>query len=214
MFIRGVFVASLLGIFGLASTAFANSCSNVDIMGSFDWSGLRESEFGIYSAGTFRIAGEVDEAKQPMFNLALIDCEKKPDETGTVSLVCKVTRAAVWANPEKPNPDPDRPNCTLDLDTSEYSMKELQKGVLTGMEPFPSTSCYETMLTVDRNVKRVYMSYTRTQSADNLDRIRPGTCGLPPRAQVLMNCTYWAKHRHGSQTPPPRYCDFSSSSDK
>jgi hypothetical protein len=46
MFIRDVFVASLLGIFGHASAACANSCANVDVIGTFDESGLRESEFG------------------------------------------------------------------------------------------------------------------------------------------------------------------------
>jgi hypothetical protein len=69
MFIRDALIASLLGIFGYASTACANSCANVDVIGSFDESGLRESEFGISAAGTFRIAGEGDESKQPMFNL-------------------------------------------------------------------------------------------------------------------------------------------------
>lgn len=59
MSIRNVFIVSLLGIFGCTSMASANSCSNVDVMGSFDQSGLRESEFGIYAAGTFRIAGEI-----------------------------------------------------------------------------------------------------------------------------------------------------------
>ena len=32
-------------------------------------------EFGIYAAGTFRITGEADESKQPMFNLATVNCE-------------------------------------------------------------------------------------------------------------------------------------------
>jgi hypothetical protein len=43
MFNRGAFIASLLGIIGYASTACANSCANVDVIGSFDESGLRES---------------------------------------------------------------------------------------------------------------------------------------------------------------------------
>ena len=58
MSIRDAFIASLLGIFGYTSMACANSCSNVDVLGSFDESGLQESEFGIYAAGTFRIEGE------------------------------------------------------------------------------------------------------------------------------------------------------------
>ena len=211
MFIRDALLASLLGIFGYASAAYANSCSNVDVICSFDESGLRESEFGIYAAGTFRIEGEGDEGKQPMFNLAAINCEKQPDDRGRISLECKVTQAVVWATSDKPNTD--NPNCSLDLISSSYSMKELQKGVLTGIEE--SSACYNTMLTIDRNTKRVYMSFTKTKDADKYDKIRPGTCGGSlPRTQVLMNCTGWPRSRKGIGRTPPRYCDFSSSSDK
>jgi len=210
MSIRDAFIASLLGIVGYTSAAAcANSCANVDVMGSFDQSGLRESEFGIYAAGTFRIAGEGDEGKQPLFNLATINCEKQLDDVGKASLECKVTKAVVWATSDKP--DTDKPNCSLDLDSSAYSMKELQKGVLTGIET--STGCSNTILTIDRNTQRVYMSFTRTKYADNFDKIRPGTCGMLPRTQVLMNCTGWPRIRKQGRTPP-RYCDFSSSSDK
>jgi hypothetical protein len=207
MFIRCAFIVSLLGI--VASTALANSCSNVDVMGSFDESGLRENEYGIYAAGTFRIAGEEDESKQPMFNFATINCEKQSDDARG-GLECKVMKAVVWASSGKP--DTDNPNCSLDLDSSTYSMKELQRGVLSGMEA-GSSACYNTILTIDRNTKRVYLSLTRTKEADNLDRIRSGTCGVSPRQQVLMNCTGWPRIRKKGQAPP-RYCDFSSSSDK
>lgn len=211
MFIRGAFIASLLGIVGCTNTALANSCSNVDVMGSFDESGLRENEFGIYAAGTFRIAGEEDESKQPMFNLASINCEKQRDEdTGRAGLECKVTTAVVLA--QSGNPDPNNPNCSLDLTSSTYPMKELQRGVLTGMEP-GSSLCYNSILTIDRNTKRVYLSFTRTKGADNLDRTRPGTCGTSSRTQVLMNCTAYPRIRKKGQTPP-RYCDFSSAGDK
>jgi hypothetical protein len=84
------------------------------------------------AAGTFRVEGETDESKQPMFNLARVDCENQSDDTGKVSLECKVTQAVVWANSDKP--DPDNSNCSLDLNSSTYTMKELQKGVLTGIE--------------------------------------------------------------------------------
>jgi hypothetical protein len=211
MFIRDAVIASLLGIFAYTSTAWANSCSNVDVIGTFDESGLRESEFGIYAAGTFRIEGEGDEGKQPMFNLATINCEKQPDDTGKVSLECKVTQAVVWATSDKPNAD--NPNCSLDLNSSAYSMKELQKDVLTGIESSTS-GCFNTILTIDRNTKRVYMSFTKTKEADKYDKIRPGTCGTLPRTQVLMNCTGWPRSRKGISRTPPRYCDFSSSSDK
>jgi hypothetical protein len=208
-------IASLLGMFGYTGTAAAvNSCANVNVIGTFDESGLRESEFGIYAAGTFRIAGEADESNQPLFNLATIDCVRQSDDMGKVSLECKVTKAVVWASADKP--DTDNPNCSLDLDSSVYSMKELQKGILVGAETSASTSCYNTMLTIDRNTKRVYLSFTITKYADTYDKTKAGTCGTPPRTQVLMNCTSWPRFRmlkHG-QTPSPRYCDFSSSSDK
>jgi hypothetical protein len=168
MFIRDAFIASVLGIVAYTSAASANSCSNVDVIGSFDESGLRESEYGIYAAGTFRIADEADEAKQPMFNLATINCERKSDDNGAISLECKVMKAVVWAKSDKPNPD--EPNCSLDFDFSEYSMKELQKGILTGMEDFASTGCFNTMLTIDRTTKRVYLSFTRTKFADDYDK--------------------------------------------
>jgi hypothetical protein len=159
MFIRDAFIASLFGIFGYASTACANSCANVDVIGTFDESGLRESEFGINAFGTFRVEGEADEGKQPYFNLAVVNCEKQRDDKGRVSLECTVMQAIVWPTPDKP--DTDKPNCSLDLNSSAYSMKELQKGILTGIEN-SSSLCYNTMLTIDRNTKRVYMSFTRT----------------------------------------------------
>jgi hypothetical protein len=89
--------------------------ANVNVIGTFDESGLRESEYGIYAAGTFRIEGEADESKQPMFNFAMINCEKQQDDMGRVSLGCKVTEAVLWADSDKPNTD--NPNCSLDLDT-------------------------------------------------------------------------------------------------
>src|SRR5262249_25013330 len=148
-----------------------------------------------------------DEAKQPMFNLATVNCERPPDDMLGVSLECKVTKAVVWANSDKP--DPNKPNCSLDLESSAYLMKELQKGVLTGMEEF-ATGCYNAILTIDKNTQRVWMSFTRTRYADNYDRIKPGTCGNLPRTQVLMNCTAWPKIRKQGATPA-RYCDFSNS---
>src|SRR5262249_44437581 len=157
-------IASLLGIFGYASVASANSCSNVTVIGTFDESGLRESEFGINAFGTFRIEGEADETKQPMFNLAIVDCEKQLDDRGRVSLECKLMQAVVWASGRSEKPNTDEPNCSLDLNSSAYSMKELQKGVLTGIET-SSSACYNTMLTIDRNTKRVYLSFTRTKEA-------------------------------------------------
>jgi hypothetical protein len=210
MFARDAFVGTLLGIFGCASAACANSCANVNVLGSFDEGGLQESEFGINAVGTFRIAGEADEGKQPMFNRATVNCKKQNDDIGRVSLECRVTQAVVWADSDKPNPD--NPNCSLDLDTSQYSMQELQKGVLTGMEETTSL-CFNTILTIDRNANRVYLSFARTKDADDYDKTRPSTCGMLPRTEVLMNCTAYARiHKHGQTSS--RYCDFGSSSDK
>jgi hypothetical protein len=202
-----IIVSSLLAITGYANAASSNSCSNVDTFSSYDQKGLQESDYGVYAVGTFRIEGEEDESKQPMFNLAMINCEKQSD--GTDGLKCKVTKAVVWANSGKP--DTDNPNCSLDLDFSDYSMKELQRGVLIGIET--TTTCFNSTLTIDRNTKRVYLSFTRSASADNFDRIRPGTCGTLPRTQVMMNCTGWPRIRKQGKMPS-RYCDFSSSSDK
>jgi hypothetical protein len=190
------------------STGSANSCSNVDVFGRFDQSGLTDNEYWLQAAGTFRIAGEENENKQPDFNLNLISCEKHPYDP-TASLECNVTTAEVMAiNSGKPNTD--EPNCSLNLGSSTYPMKELQKGILTGIET--STGCYNTMLTIDRNTKRVYLSFTRTESADNYDKTESGICGsgAVPRTRVLMNCTGWPRIRKQLQTPP-RYCDFSNS---
>jgi hypothetical protein len=206
MLIRNIFIVGLLVVY--AGSASANSCSNVTIMGSFDESGLRESDYGIYATGTFRIQNEGDESKQPMLNLATVNCEKQIDDPGKAPLECKLTKAVVWASAD--NPNTATPNCLLDLDSSTYSMRELQKGILAGVDE--STSCFQSMLTIDRNTKRVYLSFTRTKYADNYDRIKSGTCATAPRTQVLMNCTPWAASR--KKTGAPRYCDFSSSSDK
>jgi hypothetical protein len=61
MSIWGAFIASWMEIFGYPSATYANSCSNVNVIGTYDESGLRVSESGIYAAGTFRIADEADE---------------------------------------------------------------------------------------------------------------------------------------------------------
>ena len=209
MLMRKALIAIWLVMFGYANAAnAANSCSNIDTFSSYDESGLRESTYGINAVGTFRIAGEADENKQPMFNLAKVDCEKQIDDAGKVlGFECKLTKAVVWASEGKP--DTDKPNCSLDVDTSTYSMKELQKSTLIGIED--STTCFNTLLTIDRSAKRVYQSFTRTKYADDIDKRRPGTCTLP-RTQVLMNCTSWARSRKAGA--PPRYCDFSGSGDK
>lgn len=212
MSIRGVLIASFLGTFAWTGAAYAaNSCANVDTFSSYDESGLHESDFGIYAVGTFRIAEEQDENGQPNFNLTKVNCENQFDDMGRPKgLECKMTQAVMWANDAKP--DTDKPNCSVDLDSSDFSMKELQKGVLIGMET--STGCFNTMLTIDRNTKRVYLSFTKTKEADKYDKIVKGTCGALPRTEVLMNCTAWPRMRKQGQQTPSRYCDFSGSSSK
>lgn len=119
MFFRVVFIASLLGLASYSSVASANSCSNVDAFSPNDESGLRKNEFGIYAVGTFRIEGEEDESKQPMFNLTKVDYENELDDAGRASMECKVTQAVVWAHSGKP--EQDKPDCSLDVDTSIYN---------------------------------------------------------------------------------------------
>lgn len=202
-------VLALLPNGTVASAASLNSCANLNVLGTYDRSGLQESDYGISAVGTFRIQNEPDENSQPNFNLTMVNCDKQADENGRQSFTCHVVKAVTWAKDEKPNTD--NPNCSLDLDMADYAMHQLQKGVLVGAED--STNCFQSMLTIDQNTKRVYMNFTRTKYADNFDRIKPGTCGEPPRTQVLMNCTYWAKSR-GKIVTPSRYCDFSGAGDK
>lgn len=204
IFVRNALVGLSLGMFGCSAAYAANSCANIDAFSSYDQTPLRETSFGVGGVGTFRIAGENDENKQPNFNLAFIDCESETDDRGRVTrLSCKITKAVTWANDAKP--DGDKPNCSLDLDTASYPMKELSKGVLTGIEE--GTGCFNSLLTIDRNAKRIYLSFTRTKYAENFDKIKSGTCGALPRTEVLMNCTAWARNRNQS-AGPGRYCDF------
>jgi hypothetical protein len=132
MIIRDTFIGVLLGMFGYLSVACAaNSCANLDTFGSYDQHPSRENSFGIGGVGTFRIEGEADENKQPNFNLAFIDCDTQNDDMGRAKgLECKLKQVVTWATNAKP--DPDSPNCSIDLDTASYSMKELQKGILVG----------------------------------------------------------------------------------
>ena len=209
-FVLILFTTVILGAISYPTVMFANSCSNVTIHGSFDESRINDNNYGISAAGTFRIEGETDESKQPLFNLTSLDCDKQSDDTNQLIAKCKLTSAVVWAKPDKPNTDD--PNCLLDLEITEFSMKELSAGVLAGTGG-DSTGCYTTMLTIDKNTERVYRAFSRTKSADKYDKISPGFCGLAPRTQVLMNCTPWTRFRKKGEASP-RYCDFSSSSDK
>ena len=208
-FIRSALIGLAAGTLACASAAHsANSCSNIDSFSSYDQRPLRED--GLGGVGSFRIAGETDENRQPNFNLAFVDCEQQTDNVGKqTGLNCKITEAVTWANDAKP--DGDKANCSLDLDTHSFSMKQLSKGVLTGIEE--GTGCFNMLLTIDKNAKRVYLSFTRTRYADNFDKIKSVTCNAQPRTQVLMNCTSWARLRNPG-AGAGRYCDFGGVGDK
>src|SRR5262245_9464918 len=117
--------ASVLALLTYATPALANSCSNVATLGTYDRSGIEESDYGINAVGTFRIEDEKDENKQPDFNLVTINCSAMP-----ANFTCTMTQAAVRADREQPNTD--KPNCTLDLDVTEYQLREVSPGVLSG----------------------------------------------------------------------------------
>jgi hypothetical protein len=180
-------------------------------MGTYDRSGVEEYGAGIVAVGTFRIEEEKDENKQPDFNLVTIDCNSVPGSNKTKSeiFVCTMTQASVRANSEQPNAD--KPNCTLDLDITEYQLKEASPGVLSGSAS--SGICYDSYLIINRNSKRVYLNFTKTKDAYKDDAKKLGICQSTPRTEALMNCTPWAALRKNIQITS-RYCDFSSAGDK
>ena len=47
MFIRSTFIGTLLGIVEYTSTALANSCANLNVIGTFDESGVQENQYWI-----------------------------------------------------------------------------------------------------------------------------------------------------------------------
>ena len=197
MLIRHVFIASSLAIFGYASAAYAqlNACSNVNVGALFRFG---ETDIGIHAIGTFRIEDEKDEDKQPGFNVAHVDCEKHPN------FECEITTAVLSAVPGEPNIGRI---CLLDVDSSKYSMHEVQRGVYEGTE-HESRICFNTVLTLDTNAKRVYKSFTIAVYAD--DSAASGTCPAPPRTEVLMNCNRFADIRTHARPTLGRLCDFSS----
>jgi hypothetical protein len=197
------------GVLAMTVAANANSCSNVTVHGSFDRSGLQVTPYGISAAGTFRIVGEPDESKQPFFNLTTIECSKQGDGGNASGLECKVTAATVWADGDKPNTE--IPNCSLDLNSSDYSMKEIQRGVFVGLGS--SGMCFTSMLTLDLSKNNAFLSFSQSKEAADINKKRPGTCGAPPRTQALMNCTTYAALRRGGNSMA-RYCDSGGVSSK
>jgi hypothetical protein len=208
---KQLFLVSVLALVTSTTPIWANSCSNVAIMGTYDRSGIEEYGDGINAVGTFRIEEEKDESKQPYFNLVTINCNSLPAkfQTESATFMCTMTRASVGANSEQPNTD--TPNCTLDLDVTEYQLKEVSQGVLSGSAE--SGICYDSYLIINRNSKRVYLNFTKTKEAYKDDVKKLGLCQSTPRTNVLMNCTPWASFHNPDQTTS-RYCDFSGASDK
>jgi hypothetical protein len=205
---KQLFCASFIGLVTSATPIWANSCSNISTMGTYDTSGVEEYGSGIVAVGTFRIEEEKDESKQPDFNLVRIDCNSVPGSNSEI-FVCTMSQASVRANSEQPNAD--KQNCTLDLDIIEYQLKETSPGVLSGSAS--SGICYDSYLIINRNSKRVYLNFTKTKDAYKDDAKKLGLCQSTPRTEVLMNCTPWAALRKNIQTTS-RYCDFSSAGDK
>lgn len=193
----------------------ANSCANLSVIGTYDQSGLTENDFGIYAVGTFRIEGEPDENQQPNFNLTEVNCRNSRD--GSNAVYCDVAKAITWADDKAPNVD--FPNCNLDIDTSDFIMKEISKGILSGTDagnPSADTTCFNTNLVIDKRLKKVYLNFIRTNFADEIEKTMPNMCKAR-RTQVLMNCTGWARGRASAKTDqrlPARYCDFSKAGDK
>jgi len=193
----------------------ANSCANLSVIGNYDQIGLIDNSTAIYAVGTFRVQDETDENKQPNFNFATMDCTKIRQDGYVAN--CTLSKAVTWA--ENNSPNADSPNCELDIDVSNFLMKEISKGVLMGSDVGTSAdfvSCFNTMLVIDKNRQRVYLNFTRTAHADDMEKIVANICGKP-RQQVLMNCTRWARVRASKKTDetlPSRYCDFSDSNDR
>ena len=197
-------------IFLQQNFTFANSCLNVTVIGSHDESDLLIFEDNIYTAGTFRVQNEPNESKQPSFNFSTVNCRPEENRNGKSALRCKVDRAYLIAVSEQPNVQ--SPNCTLDMESVEFEMKEISKGVFAGIQDSSefNTTCYDTLLTINKNTQRVFQSFTRTKFADKIEETFPGVCKERP-SHVLMNCTVWAGLRKNIKG---RYCDFSSSKDK
>jgi hypothetical protein len=208
---KQLFIINVLALVISTTPSWANSCSNIATMGSYDRSGIEDYAAGIAAVGTFRIEEEKDENKQPDFNLVTIDCNTVPGSNKTASdiFMCTMTQASVRANSEQPNAD--KQNCTLDVDVTAYQLKEASPGVLSGSAS--SGICYDSYLIINRNSKRVYLNFTKTKDAYKDEVKKLGLCQSTPRTEVLMNCTPWAGLRKNMPTTS-RYCDFSSSGDK
>jgi hypothetical protein len=112
---RTVVVVILAALPATANAAHINSCSNVTTLFSYYFTDKLSEGYGFRGRGTFRIPGETDEAKQPMYNLVELSCSRKED---TKELECTLTEATVSASPGAP--DASSPSCHLDIGGSAW----------------------------------------------------------------------------------------------
>ncbi len=195
-----VMLLAMVGI-AMAGDRHINSCSNVIIHGSHDQKGITYvGGFGLRAVGTFRIQGESDESKQPMFGISDISCDFEEEN----KLKCKVTTASVWAASGSPNTD--RPNCMLDLDSQEFDMQLMNNQYLVGANEQATGWCLLPTLTIDLTSQRISKSFSFSAFGNRSENKQ--TCGEVPRTQVLMNCTPYAQMRHKDNDTSPRFCDF------
>ena len=197
----------------IPNSLYANSCLNIKIDGLLDQSGLSINDNYISAVGTLRIENEIDESKQPMFNISELDCQKS--DYNKNYFICKLITAYVSA--EKANPNSSNPNCTLNLDSSEFLVKPLNNEILSGVDNsiVANSGCFNTILTINQKTQRVYISYSRTENADKIEKTMPNMCKAR-QTQVLMNCTIWPAIRSSNKgiKTEGRYCDFSNSHSK
>ena len=203
----------LLLILFIPDLLYANSCSNIKIDGLLDQSGLSFNDNYISAVGTLRIENENDESKQPMFNISELDCQKTDYNKNNFTF--KLITAYVSA--EKANPNSSNPNCTLNLESSEFLVKQLNNEILSGVDNsiVASTGCFNTILTINQKTQRVYISYSRTENAEKIEKTMPNLC-KSRQPQVLMNCTIWPALRSANKgiKTEGRYCDFTNSHSK
>jgi hypothetical protein len=129
--------------------ASENSCANVVSDSSMDDPPLKtfdNMDGYIRGIGTFRIEGEADEGKQPMFNVNRMDCSKEYDEERNVKFNCNIT--SVIADAESKEPDSKIANCQVNIDSALFLMKEVREGVFVGSQEGVG-QCFDTLLTVD-----------------------------------------------------------------
>jgi hypothetical protein len=202
--------AMLLAMVGnaVAGDRHTNSCSNVSIHGSHDQKGIiYVGVFGLRAVGTFRIQNELDESKQPMFNINEVSCAFEEEN----KLKCKIMTASVWAAEGSPNTE--WPNCMLDLNSEEYEMQLVNGQYLVGANEQATGWCLLPTLTIDLTSRRISKSFSFSSFGNQANSGKSESemklaCGELPRTHVLMNCTPYAQMRQKVNATSQRICDF------